>query len=67
MRGTGSTKFQLEAGQFKAGTSAYYRVIRETRPSESQCSVTCIGELNASAFIQSFGTGGDLMVELKLS
>lgn len=66
MRGTRSTKFQLELGQFKATNSPFYHVIRETRPSESQCSVTCIGELNASVFIQSFGTGGDLMVELKL-
>lgn len=66
MRGTRSTKFQLEFGQFKATTSAFYHVIRETRPSESQCSVTCIGEINASVFIQSFGTGADLMVELKL-
>lgn len=66
MRGTRSTKFHLRVGQFKSETRACYQVISKTHPSESQCSVTHIGQFNVSVFIQIFGMSRDLMVELKL-
>lgn len=60
-----STKFHLRVGQFKSATRACYQVISKTHPSESQCSVTRIGQFNVALLIQIFGVSGDL-VELKL-